>query len=300
MNLPRRYQLLLSLLPPVVALILQSLFWSWIQPLLWFLFYPAVFFSAWLGGRAGGWLATLLSTGFVIYFFIPPRWSFLVPEPKYFLSIGVFMGMGGLMSQVHGRLRQANAFLEQRVGERTQELEASNQALRASRAALLADITERQRAEVTQARLAAIVRSSDDAIIGKTLAGIITSWNRGAERIFGYAEAEVLGQPLLLLFPPERTAEETDILARIGRGESVEHFETVRVRKDGRRIDVSVTISPLRDNEGRIVGVSKVARDITERKAIEAALREREAEFRTLAEAMPQIVWITRADGWNV
>lgn len=290
MNLTRRSQLLLSLLPPVVALILQSLFWSWIQPLLWFLFYPAVFFSAWLGGRAGGWLATLLSTGFVIYFFIPPRWSFLVPEPKYFLSIGVFMGMGGLMSQVHGRLRQANAFLEQRVRERTQELEASHQALLTSRAALLADITERQRAEVTQARLAAIVRSSDDAIIGKTLAGIITSWNRGAERIFGYAEAEVLGQPLLLLIPPERTAEETDILARIGRGESVEHFETVRVRKDGRRIDVSVTISPLRDNEGRIVGVSKVARDITGRKATEAALREREEQLQLYVEHCPATI----------
>ncbi len=290
MKLTRRNQLLLSLLPPVVALILQSLFWPWIQPLFWFLFYPAVFCSAWIGGRAGGWLATVLATGFVMYFFLPPRWSLPLQEPKYLLSIGVFVGMGGLMSQVHGRLRRVNELLEQRVRERTQALEASNQALRASRAALEADLAGRQRAEVAQARLAAIVRSSDDAIIGKTLAGIITSWNRGAEKIFGYAEAEVLGQPLLLLIPPERTPEEADILARIARGESVEHFETVRVCKDGRRIHVSVTISPLRDNEGRIVGVSKIARDITERKATEGALREREEQLRLYVEHCPATI----------
>jgi len=145
--------------------------------------------------------------------------------------------------------------------------------------AIRADITERKLAAETQARLAAIVRSSDDAIIAKTLQGTITSWNRGAEKIFGYGEAEVLGQPLRLLIPPERAAEEPDILARIARGESVEHFETVRVRKDGGRIDVSVTISPLRDSEGRITGASKIARDITSHKQAEEKIRRLNTEL---------------------
>jgi PAS domain S-box-containing protein len=124
----------------------------------------------------------------------------------------------------------------------------------------------------SQARLAAIVNSSDDAIIGKTLEGVITSWNPGAEKIFGYAAAEAVGQPMLMLFPPERMHEEPEILAKIGRGESVAHFETVRVRKDGRRIDVSVTLSPIADARGKIIGASKIARDITERKRAEEAL----------------------------
>lgn len=119
-------------------------------------------------------------------------------------------------------------------------------------------------------RLAAIVASSDDAIVSKTLDGRITSWNRSAERIFGYTEAEMLGQSILRLIPPDRRHEEDDILARIRRGERVDHFDTVRLAKDGRRLDISVTISPLRDASGRIVGASKVARDITERKHSEA------------------------------
>ena len=125
-----------------------------------------------------------------------------------------------------------------------------------------------------QLRLASIVNSSDDAIIGKTLDGIITSWNPGAERIFGYSAADVVGKPLLMLFPPERVNEEKEILARIRRGDSVDHFETVRVRKDGKRIDISVTLSPIIDGDGKIIGASKIARDITERKHSELALRE--------------------------
>lgn len=125
------------------------------------------------------------------------------------------------------------------------------------------DITERRRAEAAHARLAAIVESSDDAIVGKDLDGTIRSWNRGAERVFGYPAAEAVGRSITLVVPPDRLDEERDILARLARGERIEHFETQRVRKDGRRVDVALTISPIRDGEGRITGASKIARDVT-------------------------------------
>jgi PAS domain S-box-containing protein len=140
--------------------------------------------------------------------------------------------------------------------------------------AIRADITERKRMEEMRERLAAIVDSSDDAIISKDMNGIITAWNHGAEKIFGYSALEIVGQPMLMLFPPDRAHEEPEILARIRSGEGVEHHETVRIRKDRVRIDVSATISPIRDSSGAIVGASKIARDITERKRAEAALRE--------------------------
>jgi PAS domain S-box-containing protein len=133
----------------------------------------------------------------------------------------------------------------------------------------ITDITERKREEKTRAQLAAIVESSEDAIISKTLEGVITSWNPGAEKLFGYVAAECIGQPMLKLFPPERAAEEREILAKIAAGESVEHFDTVRLAKDGRRMDVSVTISPIRDGHGSVTGASTIARDIADRKQAE-------------------------------
>jgi PAS domain S-box-containing protein len=136
------------------------------------------------------------------------------------------------------------------------------------------DIADRKAAEEARARLAAIVESSDDAVVSKTLDGTILSWNAGAERIFGYTAAEAVGRPITLIIPPDRLAEEDEILGRLRRGERVEHFETVRVAKGGRRVDISLTISPVRDAEGRVVGASKVARDVTDRRRAEAALRE--------------------------
>jgi len=147
--------------------------------------------------------------------------------------------------------------------------------------AIRTDITDRKQAEETLARQAAIIESSDDAIISKTLEGVILSWNRGAERIFGYSAREAVGRPMLMLFPPERVKEEADILARIQRGESVDHYETVRVRKDGKRLDISVTVSPIRDSQGRIVGASKIARDISERRALELAVEAAAEQERT-------------------
>lgn len=132
--------------------------------------------------------------------------------------------------------------------------------------ALLVDISERASAEDDRDRLAAIVSSSNDAIIGKTLDGIITSWNDGATRMYGYTAEEMLGQPVTRLMPEEISGQEEEILVRLRRGERIEHFETVRLTKDGRRIDISLALSPVRDGAGRIVGASKVARDITERK----------------------------------
>lgn len=139
------------------------------------------------------------------------------------------------------------------------------------------DVTEHRAAELAARRLAAIVESSDDAILGKDLDGIITSWNQGAERIFGYTATEVVGQPVLMLIPADRANEEPQILGRIRRGERVEHYETVRRRKDGTLLDVSLTVSPVKDSYGRIIGASKIARDITRRKQDEEALRRSEA-----------------------
>jgi PAS domain S-box-containing protein len=138
---------------------------------------------------------------------------------------------------------------------------------------LLMDMTERHDADLESARLAAIVVSSDDAIISKTIEGRITSWNAGATRIFGYEASEMIGEPILRLIPPELHHEEKEILARLQRGERIEHYETVRVAKDGRRVDVSLTVSPLRDRSGKVVGASKVGRDITERKRTEKLQR---------------------------
>jgi PAS domain S-box-containing protein len=138
---------------------------------------------------------------------------------------------------------------------------------------LLMDVTERHDSELESARLAAIVVSSDDAIISKTLDGRITSWNAGATRIFGYEASEMIGESILRIIPPELHGEEREILARLRRGERIDHYETVRVARDGRRVDVSLTVSPLRDRSGKVVGASKVGRDITDRKRAEKMQR---------------------------
>jgi len=160
----------------------------------------------------------------------------------------------------------------------------------ASFAGFVRDITEREKAAQMNARLASIIQCSDDAIASKNLDGIITSWNPGAERLFGYSAQEAVGRPMAMLIPPERSTEEPAILARIARGETTDHLETVRVRKDGRKIDVSVTISPIRDSQGRIVGASKIARDTTERKLAEAKVLAQLARLNLLQQ-------ITRAIG---
>ena len=147
-----------------------------------------------------------------------------------------------------------------------------------------ADLIERKQTEAATALLGAIVGSSDDAIISKGLNGVITSWNKSAERLFGYTAQEAIGQSVTMLIPPDRLSEEPEILAQLVRGERVEHFETVRVRKDGSLMDISLTISPVKDSTGRVIGASKIARDITEHKRMEAELAtwQRELELRVV------------------
>ena len=144
---------------------------------------------------------------------------------------------------------------------------------------------------------AAIVESSDDAIISKDLDGIIGSWNGGAERLFGYTAEEAIGKHITLIIPQDRWAEETSILSRLRRGERVEHFETERIRKDGTCLDISLTISPIKDSAGHVTGASKAARDITERKRVERELRESEERFRAIFAATPECVKLVSSDG---
>lgn len=144
----------------------------------------------------------------------------------------------------------------------------------------------RLKADKAVGLLAAIVDTCEDAIVSKTLEGIITSWNASAERVFGYTASEAVGQHISLIIPVDRRDEETTIIEQIKRGERIEHFDTVRVRKDKTLIDISLTISPVRDASGKIVGASKIARDITQRKEMERALRESEGRYRILADAL--------------
>lgn len=172
---------------------------------------------------------------------------------------------------------------------------------------LAEDISARKADEAARFRLASIVESSGDAIIGKTLEGIIASWNTGAERIFGYSAAEAIGQHINLLVPPGQRDEIPSILERIRRGESIGHYETRRRRKDGTIIDVSLSVSPIRDDEGRVIGASKIARDVTDRKRTERELarlnqelQERIGELQTLLEILPVGVWIGDAESRRI
>jgi PAS domain S-box-containing protein len=163
--------------------------------------------------------------------------------------------------------------------------------------AYLRDVTERRHAERAAQQLASIVESSDDAIVSKDLNGTIMTWNAGAERLFGYKAAEVIGKPITILIPPDRRDEEPGILARIRRGERIDHYETVRRRKDGSLVDISLTVSPMRDDKGAIVGASKIARDTTERKQAEAKLRDSEQQLKEILAAIPAAIYTTDAQG---
>jgi len=151
------------------------------------------------------------------------------------------------------------------------------------------DGSSQRRALSAADRLAAIIESSDDAIIGKTLDGIITDWNAGAERIFGYSSSEIVGASILTLIPEDRRTEENEIIARLKKGERVEHFETLRKRKDGVLIHISLTASPIKAADGQVIGASKIARDITVRKQTEALLTQQSERLQTLYRVASEI-----------
>jgi diguanylate cyclase (GGDEF)-like protein/PAS domain S-box-containing protein len=201
-----------------------------------------------------------------------PLTYWLIPPIGLVLTLLFCMYLGTVLSQ---RER-----MELTVGERTSELRNAN-------AALQREVEERTRAEHAATRLAAIVESSEDAIIGKTLDGFITSWNTGAERLYGYPAAEIVGKPLSILVPPEHRDELPRLLESLSRGERVERFHTTRLRKDGRLIDVSLTISPIRDETGRISGASTIAHDVTENRRAEEERRKASEEIEDLYNNAP-------------
>ncbi len=165
------------------------------------------------------------------------------------------------------------------------------------------DITGRREADEARFRLAAIVESSDDAIVSKNLDGIITSWNAGAVRIFGFTPEEAIGHSVTIIIPPDMRDQEVRILSRLRNGERIEHFETIRMTKAGETINVSLTISPIRDSRGRVIGASKIARDITERKRVEAALRDSQTQLALALESSRTAMFdwdiAARRGSWN-
>ncbi|MEP6669644.1 MAG: PAS domain S-box protein [Chthoniobacter sp.] len=216
--------------------------------------------------------------------------ALLVPSPKQLQSINRALEEEVVTRRsAEEKLRELNSELEDRVARRTADLQAANVELRGL-------LEERKRAEEAQAELAIIVQSSGDAIISKKLDGTITSWNPGAERTFGYTAREAIGQPMVMIFPPDRIQEEPQIMARICSGETLGHFETERVRKDGARLDVSVSISPICDASGRIVAASTIARDITESKQAEAQMRKMLAELERSNQELQQFAYVASHD----
>jgi PAS domain S-box-containing protein len=212
-------------------------------------FFPAIMVAARRGGVGPGLLVTGLATLAVVVRYLDPVGGLALEKPGDLFSVILFTGVGALIASLSDAVR---------------------------------------RAEADQWQLAAIVASSDDAIVGKNLNGIITSWNHAAERLFGFTSAEAIGLPITVIIPPERRSEEDDVIRQIKLGQRVEHFETVRRRKDGSDVEVSITVSPIVDGSGSITGASKIARDITDRRRVErvrAELLERERLASAEAEA---------------
>jgi PAS domain S-box-containing protein len=240
------------------------------------LFLGGVMVSAWLGGLGPGLFAILLAALASDYFFLAPTHTFLDKGAHQHLRMALFILEGTLITLLctsRDKLRAARDGLEAEVKERTDALVQSS-------ASLEEQIDERLRAEEKLSQLASIVESSHDAISAGTLDGRIICWNSGAERMYGYAAEEVIGGQISNLVPREGQDSALRMYERIKQGERIDHFETVRTTKDGRQIDVSLTISPVKNSSGEIIGMSAIARNITKRKKAEQLLRQQSAAIR--------------------
>src|SRR5687768_3725624 len=204
---------------------------------------------AWWGGLAAGLAVTAVGALGTVYFFEEPRNSLAVSSPRTVVDLALFVLATLVLSGLSARLRA----LSTRAEAARREAEAGRETL---------------------SRLAALVDFSQDAIIGKSLDGTITAWNPGAEQLYGYRAGDVIGRSISVLVPPDHADEIPEILAQLRAGKRVQHFETARVHKDGHRVDVSVSISPIRDAAGEVVGAVSIARDISERRQLEAAQQE--------------------------
>jgi len=228
----------------------------------------------WLAGALKAFTAAASVPTAVTLILLLPR-ALALPSPEQLRRANESLALEiDERKRAEERLREMQAELEERVRARTSELQTSNERL-------LKEMETREGLEMEQVKLAAIVESSDDAIVGKTLDGTVTTWNRGAQRMFGYSGEEIVGRSIMLIVPDDRREEESEILSRLHQGHRVEHFETIRVAKDGRQVDVSLSVSPIRDPLGNIIGASKIARDV--------GLRKRAEEERE------QLLWSERA-----
>ena len=255
------------------------------------MFYPAVILAALYGGFWAGLLATALSAGLADFFFVAPLHQFIVADPADWMGMAIFILSSTMISWI------AEARVRAQGRARQAELQASVE-------------VARQRDAEAKAFLGAIVESSDDAILSKDLNGTIRSWNAGAEAMLGFRADEIIGQNIALIIPPERLDEEDRIVQRIKRGERVSSYDTVRVIKDGRRVEVSVSVSPLRDSNGQVVGASKIVRDITQRKQKEEQLRllssavESAVNGIAITDRQGRILWVnpafTRLTGYTL
>jgi two-component system sensor kinase FixL len=250
--------------PLAVAMVLLTL-WVRLRPDIPFngpaviIFALPIFLSAYWGGLWPGLLATLVSVLGANYYLLAPINSFAVASNPDRLLQAILALTGILFSVICEALHR---------GRRRAE----------------ADRHIAEAGQMASARLAAIVEGSGDAIIGKTLDGFVTSWNPAAQKLFGYKAEEIVGQPITLLFPPEFLREEDEFIARVSRGEVVAHYETIRLHKDGRPLQVSLTVSPIRDQAGKIIGASKILRDIAARKEAEDQIQSLQAERSFLAD----------------
>lgn len=246
----------------------------------------AVLVSAWYGGLGPGLLATVLSLLVAIYFFVEPYYSFAIASLAYQYRLIRFTVIGVIISALSELRLQAI----RKLLERQHQLEAEAEARKKAEARL------RER-EAAGRFLTALVESSADAIISKSLEGVIQTWNASAERLFGYPAEEAVGRHISIIIPPARVKEEEQVVKRLCTGERIGHFDTVRVRCDGTPVEVSLTLSPIQDEGGQVVGISMIVRDVTERKLAEENVKAERDRVQMIADAVPALICYVDAQG---